>query len=153
MGFVDKHLLPGETVSFRTHLHWKIYIQPLFIALIIGVPASIWLFNTDRKPFIAIPVALAAVLLLVAHMQRMGSEFAVTNKRVIFKTGVGSTHSIELLLSKVEAIAVNQTVMGRMLGYGEIDVTGSGGTRETFASIQSPYDFRSAVQAATDPGK
>ena len=74
----------------------------------------------------------------------------MTNKRVMMKTGVFSTRSIELLLSKIEAIAVEQSLMGRMLGYGDIVVTGSGGTKETFPRIQSPLEFRRAVQSVTD---
>jgi uncharacterized membrane protein YdbT with pleckstrin-like domain len=80
----------------------------------------------------------------------MSSDFAVTNKRVMMKTGIFNTHSVELLLSKIEAIAVNQTLPGRVFGYGNIVVTGSGGTEEAFSDIQAPLEFRRAVQSVTD---
>jgi uncharacterized membrane protein YdbT with pleckstrin-like domain len=92
----------------------------------------------------------AIVVIGIAWLRRRSSEFAVTNKRVIIKLGVLTTRSIELLLSKVEGIAVEQSFSGRILGYGGIVVTGSGGTKEPFEGIQSPLDFRQAVQAATD---
>ena len=76
----------------------------------------------------------------------------MTNKRVIIKLGVVTTRSTELLLPKIEGIAVSQSLFGRMFGFGEIIVTGSGGTQEPFDNIQSPLDFRQAVQAATDGG-
>ena len=66
------------------------------------------------------------------------------------KVGVFSTRSVELLLSKVEAIAVNQTLAGRIFGYGDIVVTGSGGTEERFPDIQAPLELRRAVQSVTD---
>jgi len=66
------------------------------------------------------------------------------------KTGIFSTRSVELLLGKIEAIAVNQTLAGRLLGYGDIVVTGSGGTEEAFGDIQAPLAFRRAVQSVTD---
>ncbi|TMI03740.1 MAG: PH domain-containing protein [Betaproteobacteria bacterium] len=61
-----------------------------------------------------------------------------------------STRSIELLLNKIEAIAVEQTLVGRMFGYGDIVITGSGGTKEAFSRIQSPLEFRRAVQSVAD---
>jgi uncharacterized membrane protein YdbT with pleckstrin-like domain len=54
------------------------------------------------------------------------------------------------LLNKIEAIAVNQSFIGRTFGYGDIVVTGSGGTREAFSHIQGPLAFRRAVQSVTD---
>jgi uncharacterized membrane protein YdbT with pleckstrin-like domain len=92
----------------------------------------------------------ALVVLFPAYMQRFSSEFAVTNKRIIMKVGVLTTRSYELLLSKIEGIVVTQPLLGKMLGYGSIVVTGSGGTQEPFANIQGPLEFRRAVQAVTD---
>ena len=60
------------------------------------------------------------------------------------KVGVFSSRSVELLLNKIEAIAVNQSFVGRMFGYGDIEIIGSGGTKEEFANIETPLDFRRA---------
>ncbi len=89
-------------------------------------------------------------MLLPAFIKRQSSDFAVTNKRVMMKSGVMTTRSVELLLNKIEAIAVDQSLLGRMFGYGNIVVTGSGGTREAFSHIQSPLEFRRAVQSVSD---
>jgi uncharacterized membrane protein YdbT with pleckstrin-like domain len=69
---------------------------------------------------------------------------------VMMKVGVFNTRSIELVLNKIEAIAVNQSLVGRIFGYGDIVVTGSGGTKEAFSQIQAPLAFRRAVQSVTD---
>jgi hypothetical protein len=50
------------------------------------------------------------------------------------KTGVFSARSVELLLGKVEAIAVHQSLGGRIVVYGDIVVTGSGGAEEAFST-------------------
>ena len=68
----------------------------------------------------------------------------------MMKTGVFSTRSVELLLNKIEAIAVHQSLGGRIWGYGDIVVTGSGGTEERFANVQAPLELRRAVQQVTD---
>jgi len=149
MSYIDTHLLPGETVSYRTRLHWKIFVVPTLIAVIM-LALSIWALSADRRVLAIPPMAIAVIVLFVAWIRRRSSEFAVTNKRVIIKLGVMTTRSMELLLSKIEGITVSQSVAGRMFGFGEIIVTGSGGTQEPFDNIQAPLDFRQAVQAATD---
>jgi Bacterial PH domain len=149
MSYIDSHLLPGEVVSYRTRLHWKIFVMPVLVAVAM-LALSIWALSAERRVLALPPIAIALIVLFVAWIQRRSSEFAVTNKRVIIKLGVMTTRSMELLLSKIEGITVSQSVAGRMFGFGEIIVTGSGGTQEPFDNIQSPLDFRQAVQAATD---
>jgi uncharacterized membrane protein YdbT with pleckstrin-like domain len=150
MSYVDRHLLPGETVTYRTRLHWKVYLLPGFLVLLVLLPLTILALSSDIKILALLPGVAAIVVIGFAWLRRRGSEFAVTNKRVIIKLGVLTTRSIELLLPKVEGIAVEQSLSGRIFGYGGIVVTGSGGTKEPFDGIQSPLDFRQAVQAATD---
>jgi uncharacterized membrane protein YdbT with pleckstrin-like domain len=149
VSYIDRHLLPGEVVVYRTRLHWKLFVVPVLASLVMAALA-IWALSADRRVWAIPPLVIALVLLLSAWIQRRNSEFAVTSKRVIIKLGVITTRSMELLLSKIEGITVTQSLMGRMFGYGEIVVTGSGGTQEPFDSIQSPLDFRQAVQAATE---
>lgn len=75
------------------------------------------------------------------------SELAVTNRRALIEVGILSRHSVELLLTKVEAISVDQKLPGRLFGFGTIVVTGTGGTREAFARIAHPLCFRTEVQS------
>jgi uncharacterized membrane protein YdbT with pleckstrin-like domain len=151
MSYVDKHLLPGESITYRTTLHWKVYRWPVFIT-ILAVPLVYYAFNSEHKPLAAVPVAVAVIAFFLAFLKRRSSEYAVTNKRVIVKEGVMQSRSVELLLGKVESITVTQGLAGKLFGYGEIVITGSGGTKEPFSGIQAPFDFRRAVQAATDSG-
>ncbi|HZI82874.1 MAG TPA: PH domain-containing protein [Casimicrobiaceae bacterium] len=150
MSYVDSNLLEGERVLYRTRLHWKVFVPPVLFALIVSIPLAWIALVGTWSVFAWIPVALALLWLAAALVKRQTSEFVVTNKRVLMKVGVFSVRSIELLLSKVEAIAVHQSLTGRMLGYGDIVLTGSGGTQEPFSTIQSPLAFRNAVQAASD---
>lgn len=149
MSYIDTHLLPGEVVRFRTRLHWKIFIVPVLVTIVM-VALALWAISAERRVLAIPPLVVALGMLMVAWLRRRSSEFAVTNKRVIIKLGVLTTRSTELLLPKIEGIAVSQSLWGRMFGFGEIVVTGSGGTQEPFDNIQSPLDFRQAVQAATD---
>jgi uncharacterized membrane protein YdbT with pleckstrin-like domain len=152
MGYVDRHLLPGERVLYRTRLHWKLYAGPALLTLLVLLPLGILALSSEHRWLAVLPAAVALLLLLIAFIRRRTSEFAVTTKRVILKLGVLNTRSVELLLPKIEGIAVTQSLAGRLFGFGEIVVTGSGGTQEPFASIQAPLELRQAVQAATEGG-
>jgi uncharacterized membrane protein YdbT with pleckstrin-like domain len=79
-------------------------------------------------------------------MNVASSEFGVSTKRVLMKTGFISRHSLETLLSKVESISVYQGMMGRLFGFGSIIISGTGGSKEFFFGIRDPMEFRRQVQ-------
>ena len=150
MSYIDSNLLSGERVVYRTRLYWLLLGWPMLFLIVVCVPIA-WLATTNRWSQLAwIPVGIAVLILLGAIVKRQSSDFAVTDKRVLMKVGVLTTRSTELFLNKIEAITVHQSLTGRMLGYGDIVVTGSGGTHEEFHDIQSPLSFRRAVQTVTD---
>jgi uncharacterized membrane protein YdbT with pleckstrin-like domain len=148
MGYVDSQLLPGENVIYRSKLHWQVFLFPGFIAVIL-LFASIGLFVNEAKGVGLLLLVVAGFLILAPFIKRANSEFAVTNKRIVVKLGFFTTRTVELLHSKVETISVNQGLLGKMLGYGDIVVTGSGGTREEFKAVAAPLELRRAVQAAS----
>jgi uncharacterized membrane protein YdbT with pleckstrin-like domain len=150
MSFVEGNLLQGEHVVYRTRLHWSLFVGPILLSLLILLPAAWFLYQSTWSTYAWVPLVGIVLVLLPAFVKRQSSDFAVTNKRVMMKVGVFSTRSVELLLNKIEAIAVNQTFGGRIFGYGDIVVTGSGGTKEAFSHIQSPLEFRRAVQSVSD---
>ena len=117
--YVRSNLLNDETVVYETRLHWIIFIS--------------WrsLFTLTLAPLI----------------QRLTSEFAITNRRLIIKTGLISRHTLEMNLSKVESINVDQSILGRILDYGSIAIIGTGGTREPFDNIAHPMEFRRQFQS------
>lgn len=154
MSYVDDHLLPGERVVYRARLHWIAFrwsILLIALAIVAGIAGQ--LISTDPSADawkLWVPAGLAALAIVFAlgpWIKRATSEFAVTDKRVLVKVGLVQRDSLETLLSKIEAIGVDQTLLGRMLGFGTITIVGTGGTRETFDRIASPLEFRRQVQA------
>lgn len=150
MGYVDQNLMPREEVTYRASLHWIIYAGPVLV----GVLALLLLISMAWNQNLAPVAGLGGLLLIVAAVLAFSrwvtsrtSEFAVTNKRVIVKLGLVRRHTLELLLTKVESIGVDQGIVGRIFGYGTIVVIGTGGTREAFKNIAQPLEFRKQVQA------
>lgn len=144
MSYVDRNLLHGERVVYRARLHRMLYTIPATIALL---AAGALLIPDDAAPWIAGALGAAALIaFIVAHVVWSSSEFAVTDMRVIAKTGWLQRETDETLLSKVEAIGVDQGLLGRILGYGTVHITGTGGTRETFRKISRPLELRRQIQ-------
>jgi uncharacterized membrane protein YdbT with pleckstrin-like domain len=94
----------------------------------------------------AVLLISGVVVILAGMVRRNATEMAVTNRRLVIKTGLASRKTIEMLLNKVESIEVSETAAGRMLGYGTIVVIGTGGTPEPFHKVAHPLQFRSHVQ-------
>jgi uncharacterized membrane protein YdbT with pleckstrin-like domain len=89
---------------------------------------------------------IGAIFFGIGLLRRNATEMAVTNKRVIVKTGLANRRTIELLLTRIESIAVEEPAMGRVFGYGTVIVRGTGGTPELFPKIAHPLRFREQVQ-------
>jgi uncharacterized membrane protein YdbT with pleckstrin-like domain len=116
--YVNNNLISGEHVVYRTTYHWKIF----------------W----NLKSLLT--------LFLAPLLAQYSDEFAITNKRIIMKTGLIARRTLELNLSKVESVIVNQSIFGRILGFGDVIIIGTGGTRETFNDIKKPLEFRKKFQ-------
>jgi len=85
------------------------------------------------------------LLLFSAWFRRHTTEIAVTNRRIIYKRGFISRQTVEMQMDKVESVDVNQTVWGRIFGYGEIQIHGVGGDIEPLRNIDAPIEFRNHV--------
>ena len=159
MSYVESNLVPGETVIYQTRLHWIVMLWHIVLGcLLLGLPGVLLLYYALSRTGIESrtlhvmeggSVALlvfGVVVILMGMVRRNATEMAVTNRRVVIKTGLVSRKTIEMLLNKVESIEVSETAFGRMLGYGTIVVIGTGGTPEPFHRIAHPLEFRSQVQ-------
>ena len=152
MGYVERHLLPGERVLYKTRLHWVLFVKAGLVVLA-GVILVLVLRPVPDPPWLWMIGGLVAVIGLVwafvHYVEVMTSEFAVTTSRLIFKVGLISRYTTELLLGKVESIGVQQGLMGRLLNYGDLIVTGTGAAREVFRRVRDPIGFRNHVQQAS----
>ncbi len=165
MGYVDRNLVPGETLLYRTRHHWLVLLGPAFGGLLLLVPGMALLVEaiaagdsagllvgsatiSPKMMAIAGAILLAAAIITFSYgvVKRNATEMAVTNRRVLVKTGMTSRRTLDLMLSRVESIGVEETTTGRLLGYGSVIVVGIGGTPEAFLMIAHPQEFRRAVQ-------
>src|SRR5919108_829036 len=137
---------------YKTRLHWILYVNAILLTLV-GIVLAVVLTQVPDPPwawYAGVAVAGAGALWwMVRWIELRTSEFAVTSMRLIFKVGLVARYTTELLLSKVESISVTQGLSGRMLNYGDLIVTGTGGAREVFRRVHDPVGFRNQVQRAS----
>jgi membrane protein YdbS with pleckstrin-like domain len=148
VSYLDDHLLTGERIVYRARLHWTIFLTAI-VVVVLGIALGI-LLQVVEPAYSLAGAALAGIGLLLAigpAVRYISSEFAVTDKRVLGKLGFIERESKETLLSKVEAIAIDQGVIGRILGFGTVTITGTGGTQESFPRISEPLEFRRQIQS------
>ena len=158
MSYVEKHLIEGETIIFETRLHWIVLVVPILVGLLFGLTGVAMFVLSSRTPsdksvasqsmtiLGAACLAIALIFIVRGILMRNATEMTVTNKRVFVKVGLAARRTIELLLSRVESIGVEESVAGRMLGYGRVIVHGTGGTPEVFNMVAHPLEFRTQVQ-------
>ena len=103
-----------------------------------------WLDN----PFMILLIPVLGLGLLLLYFEDATREIAVTSKRVIGKTGWISRNTTDYPLNKIENIEVNQGIIGRILSYGDVIITGSGGTSIILKGLKHPEAFKQAINQA-----
>ena len=146
MSYIESNLMDDEEMVHVTRLHPIVLLFPAAATSLLAGSFAI----VDSVPYAQIVVAIFLFISLWRLTDRLvlflSSEFGVTSKRVLGKTGFIRRTSLDIVLNKVEAIRLSQTILGRVLNYGDIEVTGTGGTDEIPRFIPDPLVFRRVVQ-------
>jgi uncharacterized membrane protein YdbT with pleckstrin-like domain len=151
--YIDDILQPGEKVLYSTNAHWIFYLPAIaaWIVAAILLVLSRMVVGDTWTLFCWALAAIAAIVALFwmvkAWFHRWTTETDVTNMRVVHKTGFIKRRTFEMSLDKVESVDVNQSILGRILNYGNVTVRGVGEGAETINTIASPLDFRNHITA------
>jgi uncharacterized membrane protein YdbT with pleckstrin-like domain len=161
MKYVTRVLQPDETIVYSTTLHWLVYFRAV-VLLLIGVALIVASSviggrtgNAEYDKYLVWALEILAGIFFLfavfsalrALIRRATTELAVTDRRVIYKAGLLRRHTIEINRSKVETVGVNQSVAGRLLGFGTVVVRGTGGSFEPIPFIAEPLIFRNHITA------
>jgi uncharacterized membrane protein YdbT with pleckstrin-like domain len=152
MKYLQRVLQPGETVIHESRLHPLIFLPALFLlAIAVALFVASMQFTGDVKIGLEAAAAIFAVFAIGswarAAIRRATTELAVTDRRVIYKAGLLARHTLEMNRSKVESVDVDQSILGRIFGFGTIIVRGTGGSLEPIRMISDPLTFRSHITA------
>jgi uncharacterized membrane protein YdbT with pleckstrin-like domain len=149
--YIDEILQPGEKVLYSTNAHWIFYF-PAIVAWIAALVLLALSRMTTSEGLTLLCLSASAVVALAAvfytvkgWFHRWTTETDVTNMRVVHKQGFIKRRTFEMSLDKVESVDVNQSILGRLLNYGDVTILGVGEGKETIEMIASPLAFRSFI--------
>ena len=132
MSYIDDSLIEGERIIHRARVSW----WSQFGLVLLGI--------------VTLVIVVGLVFLVMAWIKVRSTEIAITNRRVIAKFGFVKRDTVEINLDKVEALRVDQSVMGRILNYGTLYITGTGSSVEPIPNIADPLVFRRKFMEATN---
>jgi uncharacterized membrane protein YdbT with pleckstrin-like domain len=152
MRYIQHILQPGERLAHSAKIHWIIYV-PGLVLVVLALVLAIWargLAGSANAALdaLALLVAVAGLVwLAAAWVKRFSTEIDVTDRRVVYKRGLIRRHTVEMNMDKVESVDVDQSILGRILNYGDVTVRGTGVTLERVPMVQAPIAFRNQVTA------
>jgi uncharacterized membrane protein YdbT with pleckstrin-like domain len=151
--YIEEILQPGERLLYSTNAHWIFYL-PAILAWIAVVILLVLSRAATTEGITLLCLSTAAVIAIVAvywtvraWFHRWTTETDVTNLRVVHKNGFIKRRTFEMSLDKVESVDVNQSILGRILNYGDVTILGVGEGKETISTIASPLAFRNYITA------
>ncbi len=148
MSYIEENLLPGEKLLHKALIHWIIYV-PGIVFVLLG-----FVFYVATRNVVAGVVILVGLgVLAKCHINRMNTEFAVTNKRIMAKIGWLARAGMDISHSKIESIIMDQTAWGRIFNYGTLTIHGTGSGIEAIGNIEDPLAFRKIALEAMEESK
>ncbi|HET7778425.1 MAG TPA: PH domain-containing protein, partial [Rudaea sp.] len=129
MSYLEESLAPGETIVARFELHWTAKGR-----LILGI--------------VLIPVVVGIFITIYEWLRLRAIELGVTTHRVVRKTGIVSRETDEIRLSAIETVDLHQSMWGRLLGFGDVRVTGRGESLMVLSRVADPVAVKRAIESA-----
>ena len=150
MSYVQRVLQPGEVVRHTATAHWIVY-WPGALCMVAALATVAWagFLPGDWAKWVGWLAALLSVVGIVLLVREWfgwwTTEVAVTNLRVIYKTGLIKRTTNEMNMDKVESVKVDQSILGRLLDYGTVTITGTGAGLEALPSVAQPIELRNSI--------
>ncbi|MEO0399246.1 MAG: PH domain-containing protein [Pseudomonadota bacterium] len=144
MSYLKKALSADERVIHAAKLHWIVFAGPAFL-VVLG-----FLFGGASQGLSLLLSVLGVISFVGVFIERSTTDLAVTNKKVLAKTGLIARKTVEQRLGKIDSVQVQQDVLGRILNFGSVTVTGSGFVATPIKNVADPMTFRRAVEQAEE---
>lgn len=141
MSYIDNNLLAGETIRLRGHVHWIIFFPAVFL---LSISIALY-FYLDQMVVSAVIILIATLSFVRAFIYYFTTELAVTSQRIVVKFGFIRRTTYEYELGRVTGLNVVQSVLGRVLNYGDVYVNSMGGVMTPVPVISDPVNFRHQV--------
>lgn len=138
--FINATLSKNEEIKSLFPLHWIVWLKVVFPSILFLFTLPLAIYHNDTYGSMAFwffPIVFLFVAVCSA-LNIIGTEYAITNKRLIGKTGFIFRNNIDIRLVKLESVILDQSILGRIFGYGNIVFNGTGSGKSAFISIDNP---------------
>jgi uncharacterized membrane protein YdbT with pleckstrin-like domain len=151
---MPSELLPGENLVLKAHQHWIVIVKSLVIPVVLLVIAGVvdlFVKSGTGIPHFRTIVSLAAIAiagawLIVVWIRWQSTSYTLTDQRIKIDTGVFGRSSKTIPIDRIQDATTKQTLFGRMLGYGRVEVDAAGAQgAEVLDHLPSPGAFRDQV--------
>ncbi|MBA2657594.1 MAG: PH domain-containing protein [Tatlockia sp.] len=132
----------SETV-YLAKLHWILFFWPVVficIAMFIGVEI------VQLKEVALLFVVISLIWIAMTWVNYQFSSLTIRKKQVILRTGMMVRQTIDIPIAKIETIDIRQSVLGSIFQYGNLIITGTGGTRHMIAYLDKPLTCRRYIE-------
>jgi len=144
--YVETVCAPDERILQLGRLHWIVYQPVAAFAL-----ATVIAIMVAQSGLVALLLFVTAIVWLSCWIARLTTEIAVTDRRVIVKRGLIRRSTIEINANRIESVAAEQSIMGRLLNFGTLIVRGTGAGIEPIPKVAEPLALRAAIGALNLP--
>jgi uncharacterized membrane protein YdbT with pleckstrin-like domain len=148
------NLLPGENLILKVHQHWVVVIKSLVIPVLLLVVVALLdftvLYNNyvpHLRTYLSIgTIVIAALWMIVVWIRWQATVYTLTDQRIKIESGIFSRQSKIIPIDRIQDCTTKETVLGRMLGYGRVEVDAAGAQgAEVLNHLPNPGPFRDQV--------
>lgn len=144
MSYIDRNLLPNEQILLRTRKHKIIFLYPAVLLLFSIIATNYMQHDIILTRIIWAPWLITAIFWAQVGLDYITSEFAITNQRIMMREGFFLRHTNEMRINAVSQVAVDQSLIGSWLNYGNVAIYAFGGI-DRFATLDQPIVFQRKV--------
>ena len=147
MSYIQDSLGANEKIHYIAHFHWMRYALG-YCVLVVAVLLAVLTVNSEFPGLALAPLLVGAALFVWLMIPMWTTEIGVTDQRIIFKRGLFTRETEELQLRNVEEVGLTQDILGRIFGWGNLNIHGTGGEDIVLPTIGDPIGMRQALQEA-----
>ena len=144
MNYIDNQLKHKEYIEITTRPSKWIFFNS-FLNLLYSIIIMVLLLGTGHEYLSYIVLIIGTYFILYDVIRYFTTEIAVTNQRILYKTGFIVRYTNEIPITKIENIKLNQNLIERILNFGRIEIIGTGTTDLTIDYIPEPLHFKSFI--------
>lgn len=145
VSYLSDSLSQGETIVDRFFFHWLVWVK-VWCLWLVGLTVPAGLYFATQDVLVLYGYAITIPMALGPHLRLKFTEYGLTNRRVVFKRGIIARITEEMKISTIETVEIKQSMMGRIMGFGNILVSGVGVSDVLFQTVKDPMNVKRKIE-------